>query len=66
LKSAEAVFREAAAKFPKDGAPYNNLAQVLMDQGRKADALEAVEKAIERGGPLKARFEDTLREIRRQ
>jgi hypothetical protein len=66
LKSAEAVFREAAARFPKDGAPYNNLAQVLMDQGRKAEALEAVKKAIECGGPLKARFEDTLREIRRQ
>lgn len=66
LKSAEAVFREAAVRFPHDGAPYNNLAQVLMDQGRKAEALDAVKKAIERGGPLKAQFEDTLREIRRQ
>jgi Tetratricopeptide repeat len=64
LKSAEAVFREATHKFPHAGAAYNDLAQVLMDQGRKAEALDAAKKAIECGGPLKARFEDTLREIR--
>ncbi|MBC2711486.1 MAG: PA2778 family cysteine peptidase [Desulfosarcina sp.] len=66
LKSAEAVFREATLKFPHDGAAFNNLAQVLMDQGRKTEALDAVMRAIERGGPLKAHFESTLEEIRNQ
>jgi hypothetical protein len=63
LKSAETVFREAIGKFPHSGVPFNNLAQVLMDQGKKTEALDAVMKAIERGGPLKARFESTLEEI---
>jgi hypothetical protein len=66
LNLAEKIFREATVKFPHAGAPYNNLAQVLMDQGKKTEALAAVRKAIACGGPLKARFEDTLREIRRQ
>lgn len=66
LESAEAVFREATLKFPDEGILFNNLAQVLMDQGRKTEALDAVMSAIERGGPLKTLFERTLEEIRKQ
>lgn len=64
LKSAEAVFRAATDKFPREGAVFNNLAQVLMDQGRKAEALDAVMRAIDCGGPLTPHFEITLEEIR--
>lgn len=66
LQSAEAAFRDAILKFPDQGVPFNNLAQVLMAQGRKADALEAVRRAIQLGGPLKAHFESTLAEIHNQ
>ncbi len=64
LKSAEAVFRAATLKFPREGVPFNNLAQVLVDQGKKTEALDAVMRAIQCGGPLKAHFESTLEEIR--
>jgi hypothetical protein len=35
-----------------------------MDQDRKAEALEAVMRAIDCGGPLQPQFEITLEEIR--
>ena len=65
LKAAEAVFREATLKFTDEGVLFNNLAQVLMDQGRKSEALDAVMRAIQLGGPLKAHFESTFEEIRK-
>ncbi|BBO72324.1 hypothetical protein DSCA_62540 [Desulfosarcina alkanivorans] len=64
LQSAEAIFRAATVTFPGEGAPFNNLAQVLMDQGRKAEALDAAMRAVQCGGPLKAHFESTLEAIR--
>jgi len=63
LTSAEAHFRAAIEQFPRQGVLYNNLAQVLLDQGRRDEALEAVRQAIACGGPLKAHFEQTLEEI---
>ncbi len=65
LKTAEAIFRDAILKFPDEGVLFNNLAQVLIDQGRKSEALDAVMRAIQLGGPLKAHFENTLEEIRK-
>lgn len=64
LKTAETIFRDATLKFPDEGVLFNNLAQVLMDQGRQSEALDAVMRAIRIGGPLKAHFENTLEEIR--
>ena len=64
LMAAEATFRAATIRFPREGVAFNNLAQVLMDQGRRTEALDAVLQAIQRGGPLKAHFERTLDEIR--
>jgi hypothetical protein len=64
LKAAEATFRAATIRFPGEGAAFNNLAQVLMDQGRKAEALDAALQAVQRGGPLKGHFERTLEKIR--
>jgi hypothetical protein len=66
LKTAETIFRDATLKFPDEGVLFNNLAQVLMDQGRKSEALEAVMRAIQLGGSLKAHFETTLEEIRKR
>lgn len=64
LAAAEAHLREAIQQFPRQGVLFNNLAQVLLDQGRREDALLAVKRAIQFGGPLKAHFEQTLEEIR--
>jgi Flp pilus assembly protein TadD len=64
LNAAEKIFREATVKFPDEGVLFNNLAQVLMDQGRKREAREAAMRAIELGGPLKSYFENTLEDIR--
>ena len=64
LASAEAHFRGAIERFPGEGVLFNNLAQVLLDQGRRNEALLAVRQAIACGGPLKAHFEQTLEEIR--
>lgn len=64
LESAEAVLRTATLTFPDQGVIYNNLAQVLIDQGRKNEAIQAALEAVELGGPLRAEFQETLEEIR--
>jgi tetratricopeptide (TPR) repeat protein len=63
LNNSEHAFREAVRLHPHAGAAYNNLAQVLLEQGRKHEALEAARKAVSIGGPLKTAYEETLREI---
>jgi hypothetical protein len=63
LPSAEDAFRNAADTHPRAGAAYNNLAQVLMEQGRNLEALEAARKAVSLGGPMRAEYESTLQEI---
>jgi hypothetical protein len=63
LPSAENAFRNAADNHPRAGAAYNNLAQVLMEQGRNLEALEAARKAVSLGGPMRTEYESTLQEI---
>jgi tetratricopeptide (TPR) repeat protein len=63
LESAEAAFREATLRFPYDGMAFNNLAQVLWDQGKQQDALEAAYRAVDLGGPLVEEYRRTLKEI---
>jgi hypothetical protein len=63
LKDAESAFRETAHLHPKEGAAFNNLAQILWDQGQKQEALEAARKAVSLGGPLSAVYQKTLEEI---
>jgi len=63
LAAAEAHFRTAVEQFPRQGVLFNNLAQVLLDQGHRDEALQAVRQAIACGGPLKAHFKQTLEEI---
>jgi len=37
--------------YPSNGMPINNLAQVLWEQGKKEQALQAIRHAIKLGGP---------------
>jgi Flp pilus assembly protein TadD len=66
LVAAEAHFRQATVKFPQAGVVYNNLAHVLMEMGKNAEAAEAALKAVDIGGPLKADYQRTLEEIQRR
>lgn len=61
--SAEA-FRRATLLQPENGIPFNNLAQVLNDQGRRIEALAAAQRAVDLGGPLLDNFRQTLEEIK--
>jgi tetratricopeptide (TPR) repeat protein len=64
LNGAENAFREAARLHPHAAPAFNNLAQVLLEQGRKQEALAAAQTAVSLGGPLKPESEKTLQEIR--
>ena len=63
LKDAESVFRETVRLHPKEGSALNNLAQILFEQGRNQEALEAAQKAVSLGGPLTDVYQKTLEEI---
>jgi hypothetical protein len=63
LNRAEAAFRKACRLHPTSGPAFNNLAQVLLEQGRKQEALKAVRRAITCGGPANALYRKTLEEI---
>jgi Tfp pilus assembly protein PilF len=63
LESCETAFRRAVALHPDSGAAWNNLADVLLRQGQKSEALDAVRKAIALGGPGADEFPKTLEEI---
>jgi hypothetical protein len=63
LESAEAAFQEATHRFPTEGSAFNNLAQVLWEQGKQREALEAARRAVYLGGPLVEVYRKTLEEI---
>jgi Tetratricopeptide repeat/Peptidase_C39 like family len=63
MDRAEAAFREAALRHPESGIAFNNLAQTLLAQGRKKDALDAALRAVSIGGSLEAVYRQTLKEI---
>ncbi|MBW2095898.1 MAG: PA2778 family cysteine peptidase [Deltaproteobacteria bacterium] len=63
LARAEKVFQDAARLHPTSGAAFNNLAQVLWEEGRQEAALAAARKAVALGGPLSATYRKTLKEI---
>ncbi len=52
LREAEAVLRKAADHAPDAVVVLNNLAQTLSDQGRNAEALPIIERAVAAGGPF--------------
>lgn len=63
LKSAEEVLDKTTKRFPEEGIAFNNLAQVLWEQGKKQEALEAARHAVKLGGPLVEQYQRTLDEI---
>lgn len=63
LKSSEKVLRKTTRLFPDRGAAFNNLAQVLWEQGKKQEAQEAARRAVMLGGPLVEHYQKTLDEI---
>ncbi len=63
LPAAEQAFRTASSEHPDFGAAQNNLAQVLLEQGKIIEAKKHVQRAIKLGGPQVESFQDTLREI---
>ena len=50
LREAELVLRDAAKRAPDSPIVLNNLAQVLADQGRAAEALPIIDRAAAAGG----------------
>jgi tetratricopeptide (TPR) repeat protein len=66
LKAAEAVLRNAARENPESVIVLNNLAQTLSDQGRDAEALPVIERAVALGGPFAASVEDTKKAIQQR
>ena len=63
LKNSEAAFRLATEAYPEEGAAFNNLAHVLLEQGRREEALTAALRAVSLGGPHQSVFQKTLQEI---
>ena len=49
--------------FPEEGVVFNNLAQVLWEQGNTQEALRAARQAVKLGGPLVEQYRKTLNEI---
>ena len=64
LDRARLAWQQAVSIDPEYALAWNNLAQVLADQGRREEALRAARRAVELGGPHRAAFEETLREIK--
>jgi len=63
LPAAEQAFRQAAQRHPRSAPAYNNLAMVLVEQGRTAEARQAAETALALGGPSRKEARATLERI---
>jgi hypothetical protein len=63
LAEAERLLRGAVSAHPDSAVALNNLAQVLSERDRHAEALQLIDAAIARGGPLRDAFGRTRREI---
>lgn len=64
LAAAAGAFHQATQLQPENGIAYNNLANVLGDQGKQDEALKAAQRAVELGGPFQDTFRQTLEDIK--
>ena len=64
LHDAEAEYRTATIDHPESGDAWNNLAQVLHDQGRNQEALVAIKRALRIGGEREELYKSTLETIK--
>ncbi|WP_161635200.1 PA2778 family cysteine peptidase [Desulfovermiculus halophilus] len=65
LKLSEAALRRAAALHPDSGPVHNNLAHILLKQGKLQAADEAINAALRLGKPHPPAYEQTREAIRR-
>ncbi len=63
LKTAEKVLRKTTDLFPNEGVVFNNLAQILWEQGKKQEAIKTARQAVTLGGPFVEQYQKTLDEI---
>jgi tetratricopeptide (TPR) repeat protein len=63
LPQAEAEFRQASRDHPESADAWNNLAQVLHEAGRDAEALAAARQAVSLAGPRRQTYRATLEAI---
>ena len=63
LAAAEAAYRQATREHPEAADAWNNLAQTLLDLGRKDEALAAARRAVGLGGPRLAIYRATVKSI---
>ena len=63
LPQAESVLRAATLRHPKSVVALNNLAQVVSDRDRPAEALELIDEAIALGGPFMVHAQETRQQI---
>lgn len=63
LAAAEAVLRTAVRRHPDSALALNNLAQVVIERERPAEALELIDEAIALGGAFTAQAQDTRTQI---
>lgn len=63
LAGAEDAYRRAVRAHPDSADAWNNLAQVLADAHRPADARGAALRAVALGGPRLAQYRETLQAI---
>jgi hypothetical protein len=63
MPGAETAYRRVTRDHPDAAVAFNNLAQVLADQGRLLEAEGAARQAVRLGGPMQEQYEDTLRQI---
>jgi tetratricopeptide (TPR) repeat protein len=66
LAEAERVLRAAAQRDPGSVIVLNNLAQTLSDQGKSAEALPLIERAVAAGGPFANAVQQTRETILRR
>jgi tetratricopeptide (TPR) repeat protein len=63
LDDAGVQYRQATVDHPQSGDAWNNLAQVLFEQGQTDKAVQAARRAVGIGGPRLATYAATLRAI---
>ena len=63
LNAAASAYRNLVKNSPEYADGWNNLAQVLMDQGRHREALTAVNRAVSLGGPRLSSYQKLKQEI---
>jgi len=63
LAAAAAAYRRATARHPASADAWNNLAQALIEQGNRDEALAAARRAVGLGGPRLPTYRETLEHI---